>query len=93
MKLKQLLLLISLTLFSIISFGQTDTIAKKKYQVSQGAGYAQAVLVDNVLYISGTVASGDMAAQRSLCRNRENTKSLRCNFSQRRERKPVHNRY
>ncbi|MDQ3682246.1 MAG: RidA family protein, partial [Bacteroidota bacterium] len=63
MKLKQPLLLVSLSLFSILSFGQTDTIAKKKYQVSQGAGYAQAVLVDNVLYISGTVASGDMASQ------------------------------
>ncbi|HVE60278.1 MAG TPA: RidA family protein [Chitinophagaceae bacterium] len=63
MKIKLVLLLISLPLFSILSFGQTDTVAKKKYQVSQGAGYAQAVLVDNVLYISGTVASGDMAAQ------------------------------
>ncbi len=63
MKLSQLLLLLSLFLFSIHAFGQSDTIVKKKYQVSQGAGYAQAVLVDNVLYISGTVASGDMAAQ------------------------------
>jgi enamine deaminase RidA (YjgF/YER057c/UK114 family) len=63
MKLRQLLLLLSLFLFSIHAFGQSDTIVKKKYQVSQGAGYAQAVLVDNVLYISGTVASGDMAAQ------------------------------
>jgi len=63
MKLRELLLLLSLFLFSIHTFGQSDTIVKKKYQVSQGAGYAQAVLVDNVLYISGTVASGDMAAQ------------------------------
>ena len=63
MKSKQLLLIINLSLFSTLVFGQIDTIAKKKYQVSQGAGYAQAVLVDNVLYISGTVASGDMAAQ------------------------------
>ncbi|MFN2438987.1 MAG: RidA family protein [Chitinophagaceae bacterium] len=63
MKLRQSLLLVSLFLFSILAFGQTDTISKKKYQVSQGAGYAQAVLVDNILYVSGTVASGDMAAQ------------------------------
>ncbi len=63
MNLRHPLLLVSLSLISILSFGQTDTIAKKKYQVNRGAGYAQAVLVDNVLYISGTVASGDMAAQ------------------------------
>jgi enamine deaminase RidA (YjgF/YER057c/UK114 family) len=63
MKLRQLLFLASLFLFSIHAFGQSDTIVKKKYQVSQGAGYAQAVLVDNILYISGTVASGDMDAQ------------------------------
>ncbi len=63
MNLRQPLLLVSLSLISILAFGQTDTIAKKKYQVNRGAGYAQAVLVDNVLYISGTVASGDMAAQ------------------------------
>ena len=63
MNLRQPLLLVSLSLISILAFGQTDTIAKKKYQVHRGAGYAQAVLVDNVLYISGTVASGDMAAQ------------------------------
>ncbi len=63
MKLKQTLLAVYFSLFSILVFGQTDIITKKKYQVSQGAGYAQAVLVDNVLYISGTVASGDMAAQ------------------------------
>jgi enamine deaminase RidA (YjgF/YER057c/UK114 family) len=63
MNLRQPLLLVSLSLISILAFSQTDTIAKKKYQVNRGAGYAQAVLVDNVLYISGTVASGDMAAQ------------------------------
>lgn len=47
---------------------QTDTIAKKKWhwggkQADEQAGYAQAVLVDNILYISGTVGGGDMAAQ------------------------------
>jgi enamine deaminase RidA (YjgF/YER057c/UK114 family) len=63
MNLRQPLLLVSLSLISILAFSQTDTIAKKKYQVNRGAGYAHAVLVDNVLYISGTVASGDMAAQ------------------------------
>jgi len=63
MNLRRPLLLVSLSLISILAFGQTDTIVKKKYQVNRGAGYAQAVLVDNVLYVSGTVASGDMAAQ------------------------------
>jgi|GEM_PF-6667557 len=95
MKLQQLLLLMSLSLFSMLAVGQTDTIAKKKYQVSQGAGYAQAVLVDNILYISGTVASGDMAAQLkgTYTGNRKDIKSLQCNFSKRGERKSVHNRY
>ena len=52
-------------LICIASFAsaQTDTISKKKYHWGRAtsdtsAGYAQAVLVDNVLYISGTVGRG-----------------------------------
>ncbi len=63
MILKQFVIITSLLFLSVKAFTQADTTAKKKYQVSQGAGYAQAVLVDNVLYISGTVAMGDMPAQ------------------------------
>ncbi|MGZ5134716.1 MAG: RidA family protein [Flavitalea sp.] len=50
------------------AFSQTDTISKKKWHWGQGqadtsAGYAQAVLVDNVLYISGTVSRGTTMAE------------------------------
>jgi 2-iminobutanoate/2-iminopropanoate deaminase len=60
------LLLPFLTLSS--ASAQTDTIAKKKWHwggrtADTTAGYAQAVLVDNVLYISGTVGGGTMAEQ------------------------------
>jgi enamine deaminase RidA (YjgF/YER057c/UK114 family) len=47
---------------------QTDTITKKKWHWGGGtadtsAGYAQAVLVDNVLYVSGVPGMGTMAEQ------------------------------
>lgn len=50
-------------LAALPSFGQSDTISKKKFHWGMGnsdttAGYSQAVLVDNVLYISGTVGHG-----------------------------------
>ena len=49
-------------------FSQTDTISKKKWHWGRGqsdtsAGYAQAVLVNNVLYISGTVSRGTTMAE------------------------------
>lgn len=50
-------------LFLNTSFAQQGAILKKKFHFGQpndqdsAAGYAQAVLVDNVLYISGTVAA------------------------------------
>jgi 2-iminobutanoate/2-iminopropanoate deaminase len=52
--------------FSSVS-AQTDTIAKKKFHWGRNsqdtsAGYAQAVLSNGVLYISGTVGAGDMAS-------------------------------
>lgn len=47
---------------------QTDTITKKKWHWGGAtsdttAGYAQAVLVDNVLYVSGVPGMGTMAEQ------------------------------
>ena len=50
------------------AFSQSDTISKKKWHWGRGqsdtsAGYAQAVLVDNVLYISGTVSRGTTMAE------------------------------
>lgn len=52
-------------LFVLSTSAQDNTITKKKWHWGQGdsdtaAGYAQAVLVDNILYISGTVGGGDM---------------------------------
>lgn len=63
MKLKGLFILIALIMSASTAFAQVDTISKKKYHWGMAtsdtmAGYAQAVLVDNVLYISGTVGRG-----------------------------------
>lgn len=59
----------TLLLTSFRSFGQ-DTqknIVKEKFhfnkQAEQELGYAQAIKVGNTIYISGTVSTGDMAAQ------------------------------
>lgn len=63
------LFIFSLCAISLSASAQADTIAKKKWhwgvqQQDTTAGYAQAVVVGNVLYISGTVGMGnDMAAQ------------------------------
>jgi len=52
-------------MLSITSIAQTNNIQKQKYHFGREqdttAGYAQAVKVDNVLYISGTVSRGDAA--------------------------------
>lgn len=50
------------------AFGQPDTLAKKKWHWGGGtadtsAGYAQAVLVDNVLYVSGVPGRGTITQQ------------------------------
>ena len=62
-----LILLICITAASSVN-AQADTISKKKYHWGRAtsdtmAGYAQAVLVDNVLYISGTVGRGTTMAE------------------------------
>ena len=63
-----------------VAAAQTDTLSKKKFhwggkQQDTTYGYAQAVLVDNVLYISGVPGGGaDMGAQlKSLYRGIEAT--------------------
>ena len=63
---KSITFLTLLFIFSLQAIAQTEPINKKKFHWGRGdsdttAGYAQAVLVDNVLYISGTVGGGDMA--------------------------------
>jgi len=65
-----LLVLVSLSLLTVSAAAQSDTISKTKWhwgqplQQDSTAGYAQAVVVDGVLYISGTVGRGnDMATQ------------------------------
>jgi len=63
---KSMALSLLLSILSFAAFAQTEPITKKKFHWGRGesdttAGYAQAVLVDNVLYISGTVGGGDMA--------------------------------
>jgi enamine deaminase RidA (YjgF/YER057c/UK114 family) len=55
-------------LFSTVAYSQTDTISKKKFHwgnttADTSTGYAQAVLVDNVLYLSGTVGRGTTMAE------------------------------
>ena len=60
---KQILILCSGIFMTLMSFGQADTISKNKFHWGRtssdtSAGYAQALLVDNVLYISGTVGMG-----------------------------------
>jgi 2-iminobutanoate/2-iminopropanoate deaminase len=56
---REILLIICLV-FSSAIFAQDNTIKKEKFHFGReqdtSAGYAQAVKVDNVLYISGTVA-------------------------------------
>ena len=62
---KESVFITMLSLLSIVSFAQNN-IAKQKFHFGREqdttAGYAQAVKVDNVLYISGTVGAGSDAA-------------------------------
>ena len=63
-----LFLALALTAVATTANAQTDTITKKKWHWGGGtadtaAGYAQAVLVDNVLYVSGVPGRGTMAQQ------------------------------
>ena len=63
-----LALLFGLFLF-LPSFAQTNQIEKKKFYDGKfnsqdtSAGYTEAVLVDNILYISGAVSKGTIAEQ------------------------------
>lgn len=68
MKLSSLFFFVVFSFLSSSIFAQTDTISKKKFhwgkaQSDTSAGYAQAILVDNVLYISGTVSRGTTMAE------------------------------
>jgi 2-iminobutanoate/2-iminopropanoate deaminase len=62
---KKLLFTLFIVHAAMISFAQNNDIQKQKFHFGRAqdttAGYTQAVKVDNVLYISGTVASGDAA--------------------------------
>ena len=62
---KKIILTAVISLFIIAANAQNNNITKKRWHWGMGesdttAGYAQALLVDNVLYISGTVGGGDM---------------------------------
>lgn len=68
MKPAKLFIGIALVAITSSASAQVDTISKKKYHWGRAtsdtsAGYAQAVLVDNVLYISGTVGRGTTMAE------------------------------
>jgi 2-iminobutanoate/2-iminopropanoate deaminase len=66
---KILLPVFIITLLSLNCFGQSNQIIKKKFHYKQfnqqdtTAGYAEAVLVDNILYISGDIGGGSVAEQ------------------------------
>ena len=62
------LLAATLLFITFQAAAQSDTISKKKWHwggttADTSAGYAQAVLVDNVLYVSGVPGTGTMAQQ------------------------------
>ena len=66
---KKLLMLAGILFLSFELFAQRNVITKKKFHDGQfngqdsSAGYAEAVLVDHVLYISGAVSKGSIAEQ------------------------------
>jgi len=66
---KGFLILICLSFFSLQTFAQTENIIKKKLYDGKingqdtSIGYTEAVLVDNILYISGSNAKGTIAEQ------------------------------
>ena len=75
---KKIICSLSLTLLFSIAYSQNNTIQKQKFHFGRDqdttAGYAQAVKVDNVLYISGTVSRGDAAtALKNIYTNLERT--------------------
>jgi enamine deaminase RidA (YjgF/YER057c/UK114 family) len=66
---KRFLTLLGILFFVIQSFAQSGQITKKKFyggkfnQQDSSIGYTEAVLVDNVLYISGWLDKGTIAEQ------------------------------
>ena len=66
---KNILPLLFISFFALNSFAQSNQIIKKKFhdgkfnQQDSTAGYAEAVLVDNTLYISGWIGRGTIAEQ------------------------------
>lgn len=66
---KKFVFLLCISLISLQSVGQVKQIVKKKYyggkfnEQDTTAGYTEAVLVDNILYISGWIGSGTIAEQ------------------------------
>ena len=75
---KHLSLSIVLTIATLVCFSQNNNIQKQKFHFGREqdttAGYTQAIKVDNVLYISGTVSRGDAAtALKNIYTNLERT--------------------
>ena len=66
---KRFLIIIGILFFTVHSFAQSGQITKKKFyngkfnQQDSSIGYTEAVLVDNVLYISGWLDKGTIAEQ------------------------------
>ena len=66
---KRFLILACISFFTLHSFAQSGQITKKKYyggqfnQQDSSIGYTEAVLVDNVLYLSGWLDKGTIAEQ------------------------------
>ena len=66
---KRFLILVCISFFTLHSFAQSGQITKKKYyggqfnQQDSSIGYTEAVLVDNVLYVSGWLDKGTIAEQ------------------------------
>ena len=66
---KRFLFLVLNSFFSFHSIAQNGQIIKQKFydgkfnQQDTSAGYAEAVLVDNILYISGAISKGTIAEQ------------------------------
>lgn len=75
---KQFLALAAFAFISLAGLAQNNNIQKQKFHWGRDqdttAGYTQAVKVDNILYISGTVSSGDAAtALKNIYTNLERT--------------------
>jgi len=66
---KGLYLFLCVSFLAVTTQAQTNTITKKKYHEGKFdgqdtvAGYSEAVLVDNVLYVSGSLSGGTIAEQ------------------------------